>query len=157
MKINTRYVLGSVLLSFSILNTAHAQIFQNLRLGSRGEQVRSLQIILNKDKETQVSAYGAGSKGSENNYFGGKTVGVLQCLCSQNQLVYVNDAATGRTLAFLYDEKQGSKLTPGSRLEESYLLGSYSRTIALCLLPGTPCPVIVLTGIIDSNPGAASS
>ena len=59
-------------LSFSIF--AHAGTFyRNLKQGDVGEDVRSLQIILNKDSDTKVANNGSGSTGNETNYFGAKT------------------------------------------------------------------------------------
>ncbi len=44
-----------------------------LRLGNTGNPVRSLQVILNNDSDTQVGARGAGSAGFETTSFGSKT------------------------------------------------------------------------------------
>lgn len=46
---------------------------RNLNIGMRGEDVRELQIILNRDIETQVSVSGFGSAGNETDYFGSAT------------------------------------------------------------------------------------
>ena len=46
---------------------------QNLSQGSRGRDVRYLQILFNKDRATQVSQTGAGSPGNETEYFGPAT------------------------------------------------------------------------------------
>lgn len=43
---------------------------KNLSLGSRGDDVRYLQIVLNSDPATQLTASGAGSKGNETTFFG---------------------------------------------------------------------------------------
>ncbi|MFA5080082.1 MAG: peptidoglycan-binding domain-containing protein [Candidatus Paceibacterota bacterium] len=46
---------------------------KNLTLGSRGEDVKYLQVFLNADPETKVSVSGAGSAGNETTYFGNAT------------------------------------------------------------------------------------
>ncbi|TSC61455.1 MAG: hypothetical protein G01um101448_341 [Parcubacteria group bacterium Gr01-1014_48] len=46
---------------------------RNLSLGSQGEDVRQLQIVLNKDSRTHVKEIGPGSSGNETTYFGPAT------------------------------------------------------------------------------------
>lgn len=46
---------------------------KNLKVGDVNEDVRNLQKILNKNTETQVSPFGAGSSGSESDFFGQST------------------------------------------------------------------------------------
>jgi peptidoglycan hydrolase-like protein with peptidoglycan-binding domain len=46
---------------------------RSLSLGAQGEDVRQLQIILNKDPLTRVALSGPGSVGNETNYFGHMT------------------------------------------------------------------------------------
>ncbi len=47
---------------------------RNLSQGTRGEDVRYLQIVFNKDTATKVSSSGAGSPGNETDYFGPATL-----------------------------------------------------------------------------------
>lgn len=51
-------------------NQSAITLNRNLLLGMSGEDVRQLQIILNKDKDTMVANTGIGSPGQESNYFG---------------------------------------------------------------------------------------
>lgn len=47
-----------------------AVITRGLSLGTKSDAVRSLQVVLNKDPETQIAASGDGAPGSETNYYG---------------------------------------------------------------------------------------
>ncbi|MEK7640547.1 MAG: hypothetical protein AAB389_00935 [Patescibacteria group bacterium] len=47
-----------------------AAILRNLKLGDRGEDVRELQITLNKSSDTRIAMIGPGSSGNETAYFG---------------------------------------------------------------------------------------
>lgn len=50
-----------------------AQLSSNLKWGAKGEQVRVLQQMLNKNKATQVAALDVGSPGMEGTFFGKAT------------------------------------------------------------------------------------
>ncbi|GAF83601.1 unnamed protein product [marine sediment metagenome] len=51
--------------------------YRDLGLNSSGSDVRYLQILLNKDSETRLDDYGAGSPGNETSYFGPLTKGAV--------------------------------------------------------------------------------
>src|SRR5437762_1286289 len=46
---------------------------RSLRIGMTGEDVRALQVLLNRDAETRISVSGPGSPGQETTYFGSRT------------------------------------------------------------------------------------
>lgn len=49
------------------------QLSRDLRVGSRGEDVRALQVFLNQDPDTALALSGQGSLGNETEYFGNLT------------------------------------------------------------------------------------
>lgn len=53
------------------------QFTRNLWLGSVGEDVRQLQIMLNESVKTRVATYGPGSPGNETTYFGSLTAAAV--------------------------------------------------------------------------------
>ena len=64
--------IGAMLLVFGAFwpVVANAEILRNLKVGDRGEDVRELQTILNKNSDTRVALTGPGSPGNETAYFG---------------------------------------------------------------------------------------
>lgn len=69
-----RTLCVSTLVAFFPFAHAHGYVFsRDLTLGSHGEDVRQLQIELNKSVATQVSYSGIGAPGQETDYFGPKT------------------------------------------------------------------------------------
>jgi peptidoglycan hydrolase-like protein with peptidoglycan-binding domain len=68
------FVVASLVILALTPALASAKCFErNLSLGMVGEDVRTLQKILNASKGTQVAEIGPGSLGNESTYFGGKT------------------------------------------------------------------------------------
>jgi len=51
---------------------------RNLSIGTKGDDVRRLQVFLNEDPDTQISISGAGARGKETNYFGPATARALK-------------------------------------------------------------------------------
>lgn len=60
---------------FSLSTVVHAAVPfpRTLKIGMSGEDVRALQVILNKLPETRIAQSGVGSPGQETTYFGPKT------------------------------------------------------------------------------------
>lgn len=74
----SKFVLGLMLVAaFAFTSTASAAITSTLKLGSNNSQVKELQQGLNSQGFV-VSTSGAGSVGSETNYFGSKTKTAVQ-------------------------------------------------------------------------------
>lgn len=68
--------IPTLLLATAILiipTKSFAEITKTLKLGASGLEVKELQILLNKDPETQVAKTGVGSPGRESTYFGSLT------------------------------------------------------------------------------------
>lgn len=75
---NGQWITGKIVFAFFLFSCSssivHAYTFpRDLTLGSQGEDVRQLQIELNKNPSTQVAYSGVGSPGQETDYFGPKT------------------------------------------------------------------------------------
>lgn len=68
----------SLFLSFVIATPLYAAITRNLSLGDRGEDVRELQVLLNRDARTQLATSGSGSPGNETDYFGTLTLDAVK-------------------------------------------------------------------------------
>ncbi len=70
---NKKLIVGFIglVVALAFATSATAAIFSTtLRLGSVGQSVRDLQVVLNSSADTQVSTIGTGSPGSETSYFG---------------------------------------------------------------------------------------
>ncbi len=75
MKNFTKVILGTVLGIAVFASTTNAAMTwsRSLKLGSRGADVKDLQVFLNMCADTKVSNSGAGSSGMETTYFGPAT------------------------------------------------------------------------------------
>lgn len=75
MKNFTKVILGTVLGFAVLVSTTDAAMTwsRSLKLGSRGADVKDLQVFLNMCADTKVSNSGAGSPGMETTYFGPAT------------------------------------------------------------------------------------
>ena len=64
-------ILTSGFLFLSTVSKVHAEsFFRDLYVGSVGEDVRALQVLLNENTATQLALSGPGSPGQETHYFG---------------------------------------------------------------------------------------
>lgn len=72
MKLRIILCVGFLLAPIFTFATSE-EFARNLRVGMRGEDVRSLQAVLNRDPDTRISSSGAGSPGNETDYFGPAT------------------------------------------------------------------------------------
>ncbi|MFA5997192.1 MAG: IPT/TIG domain-containing protein [Candidatus Paceibacterota bacterium] len=74
MNIKSKVLIVLCLCLAPAFSSAQAGAFgTNLSLGTKGEDVRALQKLLNLDKDTLVADTGAGSLGNETDYFGPAT------------------------------------------------------------------------------------
>lgn len=60
------------------VSSGHYTFARDLKLGSKGEDIKNLQKILNSDQETRITSTGDGSPGNETSYFGAMTVKAVQ-------------------------------------------------------------------------------
>ncbi len=64
--------------TYSLFSSTGSVFSRFLKDGMRGEDVRTLQKLLNKDADTRVAETGAGSIGMETDYFGAKTISAVK-------------------------------------------------------------------------------
>ena len=88
-------------------------------------------------------------------FFGGMQTAVINCTCSGNQLVYVQDYFSNRMLALVY-QPGASRLFSNYNIFGRYLLGSYAFG-GQCLMAGDPCTTLHSDGQIDAAPGVGTS
>lgn len=66
---------------------AGIKFVRNIKMGSYGQDVKCLQVILNRNPDTQVAISGAGSPGFETMLFGAKTLSAVRTYQSLNGLI----------------------------------------------------------------------
>lgn len=71
-------------------------LMRDLYNGCSGPDVKLLQQLLNKDPETQISPIGAGSPGSETEYFGDLTEIAVKKFQIKHKIASPNNSGYGR-------------------------------------------------------------
>lgn len=138
--------------------SAAAFLPRSLSLGMSGEDVRSLQRILNA-QGFLVAASGAGSPGNESSYFGTKTQAALRRFqCAAMSLCSGSAATNGWGMA---DERTRASLTTASLQPRSQKdIASSASTTYLVIATSQPGSVAsnngTLTGTITTNIDGAS-
>ncbi|MDO8593978.1 MAG: serine protease [bacterium] len=117
---------------------------RTLASGARGEDVRYLQILLNRDVQTQVSAAGVlGGLGTETTYFGGAT---------RRAVINFQNKYAAEVLRPAGLQSGTGSVGPFTRIKLNTLLAA-SRVIStpLVLMPPTPTSLSV-TGVATTTP-----
>ncbi len=132
---------------------------RNLQFGSRGEDVRNLQKLLNKDARTRVAVIGAGSPGNETSMFGYATQAVVikfQNLYKQEVLTPVG-LSTGNGFVGSLTRAKLTALCTGIALQSQPTTNSSSAQLA-CIpftqtlrLGSTGQQVLRLQKMLNSN------
>lgn len=105
-------------------------------------------IVFSFSKPYEATAIGS-------QYFGGMKTATFQCTCSGNQLIYVQDYASNKVLALVYDKSV--KLFSNNNIYGTYLLGSYSSGGQCKYQAGEECVEMKSDGKLNSNPGTGTS
>ncbi|NTV21945.1 MAG: hypothetical protein HGB03_00015 [Candidatus Yonathbacteria bacterium] len=69
-RVETILTQGKVYPEVVSVETCKTIFYRHISLGSKGEDVKMLQKILNRDEQTRIAVLGDGSKGNETGYFG---------------------------------------------------------------------------------------
>ena len=130
----------------------------NLKLGSRGADVKNLQVVLNGWPQTQVAASGAGSPGMETTTFGPAT----RTAVNKFQALHLTElgitAATGNVFAGTRGLLNGACNGTVSTNPGSTLPAGCSSTSGFSPVTGQSCGTVVPTtpGTVVSGPVSAS-
>lgn len=74
---------------------ASVNFARGLKLGTNGDDVRTLQVVLNSDPDTVVAQSGAGSPGNETTYFGPATKSAVEKFQLKYGITVLGDPALG--------------------------------------------------------------
>ena len=141
----------AIVAGLAFATTAAAATFTTpLKLGSTGEAVKALQMVLNTDPATLVSTTGAGSVGYESTYFGTKTKAAVikfQAKYGIPQLGLVGPL----TNAKLTEISGGASSTTGG----TTTIPGCTSTSGFSPLTGQSCGAAMATTTVSSSVGAS--
>ncbi len=104
-------------------------------------------------KNSQALAQGAGAETP----YGGLNLFQIDCTCTGNTIIYINDAASSGVLGLIYQEGS-SKLFSNNNIFGEYLLGSYMKNSGQCEIEvGPDCVQLNSDGEMGSAPGTGTS
>jgi hypothetical protein len=128
----------AVVLGVSKASAASYTFSSNLTVGSRGQDVQQLQMILNSDSSTMVAVTGAGSPGMESTYFGALTKAALIKFQAKHGISPTSGYFGPITRAFLATWASGSTT---STVPGCVAGAAYSSTTGAPCNSGTPITV----------------
>ncbi|MFA6252223.1 MAG: peptidoglycan-binding domain-containing protein [Candidatus Paceibacterota bacterium] len=135
---------------------------KNLTVGSRGEEVKYVQVFLNSDPETQVSVSGAGSPGNETTYFGNATKNAVKKFQAKYGITPVYGYWGSISRAKANSLLASTPSTPSTPTAGCLPGAAYSSTTGLPCGTSTPTnPTVPVTGslsvaIASDNPAVST-
>ncbi|MFA5023103.1 MAG: peptidoglycan-binding domain-containing protein [Candidatus Paceibacterota bacterium] len=123
----------------------------DLKIGSTGQEVKLLQILLNRNPATQVATSGLGSPGKETTFFGRKTLLAMRRFQKLNQITREGFRLGPKTRAKL-NEMINSLATSGKTSPSTKL--PFTSSVVNTLTSSNP---LVNTLVNDSQPSATPS
>jgi hypothetical protein len=152
------FTLVSLLTLFLYVNTfVEASVFfRNIKQGDMGEDVRALQVVLNKDPDTVVANDGPGSKGNETEYFGAKTTDAVKRFQNKykNEVLYPAGLLIGNGFVGVNTRKKVDTVSDVSKITP---IGNESvSTISKSSVPSlgvskSITPTFVVSPVFDQN------